>query len=78
MTSTQIQPLADSLMRAVVASGVVTQDNLDQAVAVMRAELKALLTGDEYADERDCILRGSVSQQTTLMSVAASCIQKLR
>jgi len=70
---------ADSVMRGVVAAAAdsVRQD-IDRAIRIMRAECKAFLFGDEYADERDCVMRGSVSQRYAIASVVASCVEKIR
>lgn len=78
-----VDVLCNAVMRGVVASGALDGsrlDNaaLDRAIAIMRAEINALLFGDKYADERDCILRGSVSQSVVVMSVVASCVNKIR
>lgn len=72
-----INRLADTVMRGVVATNVVTEANLDQAVEVMRAECKALLLGEEYKQERAALLSHSVSEQTVLASVVASCVLKI-
>lgn len=77
-TLPSVDALCQSVMRGVVAAGAVTADSdLDRAVEIMRAEVKALLFGDEYADERDCIMRRSVSDATVLRSVVAACVVKI-
>lgn len=73
--------LTDALMTGVARSGVLA-DASDEIVAIatdiMREELKDLLTGDKYANERDCILRGSVHEGYVLASVAAECILRIK
>jgi hypothetical protein len=49
-----ISELANLLMRAVVRSGVLRgSQDIDVALRVMREELKELLVGDRYVDERE-------------------------
>ena len=69
--------LADAVMRGVSASGAVTVDNIDCAVQVMRTELRALLTGEYYADARQSILDRSLSQQTVIALVIVNCVAKI-
>ena len=76
MTSS-IQGIADTVMQGVVGSGVVTHSNAPRACEVMRAEIKSLLTGDSYADERACILAGSVSERYVLARVIVECVAKI-
>lgn len=47
------------------------------ACEVMRAEVKALIFGDEYQAEREAILNHSVSSQTVLALVIANCVGKI-
>jgi hypothetical protein len=72
-----VTPLAQTVMRGVAASGVVTPARLDGAVEVMRNELKELLMGERYADARDCILRGSLHQNYVLGLVIAECVARI-
>lgn len=78
MTDFDIQPLANALMRAVVATGAVTRDNLDAAVAAMRDELKAFFYGDRYADARDCLQRRAVHQGYVIGLIAGNVVGRLR
>jgi hypothetical protein len=48
-----------------------------QAVEVMRAEVKALLMGDEYGVARECVLRGSLHDSYVIGLVVASCLTKI-
>lgn len=73
----EMQGLCDAVMRGVVASGVVTEANIGRAVEVMRAEVKALLTGDEYANERAVVMAGTMPESVVLTSVVASCVLKI-
>ncbi len=72
-----IQQMCKAVMRGVVTSGVVNESNIDRAVEVMRAEIKSLLTGDEYASERSAVLAGTVHEGYVLASVVASCVTKI-
>lgn len=73
-----IDTLAQAIMRGVVATNVVNDGNIDVAVEVMRAECKALLLGEEYEQERAALLDRTVSEQTVLASVVASCALKIK
>lgn len=77
MNDEAIKALADRLMRAVVNTGAVTKANIDTALQIMRAELKAFLIGDEYADARDCALRGSLSNATVFGLLVANTTAKI-
>ena len=72
-----IETLCRAVMIGVVDSGAVTSANLDRAVAVIRAEVKALLHGAEYAPERAAVIAGTVHQGYVIRSVVSSCIGKL-
>ena len=78
MTANPLTSLCDAVMRSVAASGVVTDANMDRAIEVMRAEVKALLVGVEYADERAAVAAGTIHPQVVLNSVVASCLLKIR
>ena len=79
MTDLQnIDRFAHDLMVGVVNSGVVNDRNMTRAIEVMRAEAKAFLTGDDYADERATVLANSVHPGHVMASVVASCVIKIR
>lgn len=74
----QIVALCNTLMVAVTRTGVITdKTDLNFAVKVMRDELNAFLYGDEYKNERECMIAGTVSQQTVWLSVVAHCVNKI-
>ncbi|MDC7784787.1 hypothetical protein PQJ75_00780 [Rhodoplanes sp. TEM] len=50
-----IADIAHRLMRAVVATGVVTNANIDTALVLMREEMRRFLTGPEYSMERELL-----------------------
>ncbi len=77
-TEANITAVANQLMRAVVASGAVTTANIDRAVDVLRAELKALLFDARYAGERDLVAKFRGHEQVVLNIVTAECIKNLR
>jgi hypothetical protein len=72
-----IKPLADRLMRAVVATGAVNKANMDAALDVMRAELKEFLVGAEYADARYCAQTQSLSDATIFGLLVANTTAKI-
>ncbi len=76
-SDTAITPLCDAVMRGVARANVVTEDNVGHAVAIMREEIKALIAGDKYADERDCVVRGSVHGSYVIASVIAECVRRI-
>ena len=57
MTDTNVTAVAGQLMRAVVRSGAIRQQDAAVAARIMREELKALLFGEKYADERALIVK---------------------
>ena len=76
-----ITRLCDAIMHAIadfsVKSGKKVQDYA-QASEVMKAEIKALLFGDEYKSERECLALGTVHQVYIIQSIVASCILKIK
>jgi hypothetical protein len=78
-TDRAITALAESIMRGVVKSGVdlSTDTKIDNAIKVMRAEMMAFLTGDEYAAERECVMLKSLDERYVVASVVAGCVAKL-
>jgi hypothetical protein len=82
MSYNSIENICNSIMRAVVASDVLKNADdasLTRAVEIMRAEVKALLFGPEYADERALVLSSPMNiEAIVLTSIAASCILKIR
>jgi hypothetical protein len=83
MTSTEqaLSTVCTAMMTAVARSGVLDKANdatLTSAVAIMRAEIKALLFGPEYADERAVATGAGNLSSVVVASVAASCILKIK
>ena len=77
MTTTDITSITDRTMRGVVDSGIITEDNMGLAVTVIRAEIKALLFGDEYADKREAVLHNTIHEAYVIGLVIANCITKI-
>lgn len=73
-----VNPIAIAVMRGVVASGVVTDANMEKALEVMRAELKEFLVGETYADARACVLNKSLNERYVLGLVIAECVAKIK
>ena len=77
--SDPIKNLATALMRAVVASGAIRNepgnDNIDDAVQIIREELKEFLVGPKYANERSIVETGG--HQLAFASLAAECVRRL-
>jgi hypothetical protein len=76
MSTVAIRAICDAVMDGVVAAGF---ENLDTAVAVdvIRTEIRSLILGDEYANERGTLIDRTVSEATVVTSVIASCIIKI-
>jgi hypothetical protein len=79
-----VEVICNSLMRKVVASGVMEghQDH-DCAVRVMREELKLFLLPDtdaagKYKDERDVVLNGHNMEAAVLGILALNCVARIR
>jgi hypothetical protein len=52
--------------------------NIDAASRIMKAEIHAFIWGDEYANERDCYVRGTISMDWIMQTLTASCVIKLK
>lgn len=78
MTSSTLDRFCHDIMVGVANSGSVNERNIDRAVTVMRAEIKDFLTGENYADERDTMLRASIHPGYVMASLVASCVIKIR
>jgi hypothetical protein len=77
-----IDRIADEVMKGVVRAGVIrntsgADDNVAQAVAIMRAEIKALIAGDTYADAREAIRNGALHEGYVIGLVIANCIDRI-
>ncbi|MGH2367598.1 MAG: hypothetical protein ACRDI2_05310 [Chloroflexota bacterium] len=78
--TSDITSLGETVMRGVVASGVVNADDpeaVGRAVEIIRSEVWALLAGPEYEDDRAAVLAHTVSEMTVVQSAIASCILKI-
>jgi hypothetical protein len=74
-----VAALSNQLMRAVVASGCIrrgVESDLSLGVEVMRAELKAFLTEERYADERALALSPG-GHQLAFASLVAACVARI-
>lgn len=76
----QVSRLCESVTLAVMR--IVPQAELDanaeRAMSIIREEIKALIFGPGYADHRECLLRGTLSESVVLADVVMACVQKLR
>lgn len=75
-----ITTLANGIMTAVAeawARGRVKPQDLDQAVQVMRDQLKSFLTGQEYQDTREALLAGTLSQQWAMADLVTGILTKI-
>lgn len=70
-----VTQLADALMRAVVASGAVTESKVEVACAIMREELKAFVFGPTYADERELAVTGR--HHIAFAALVAACVNRI-
>jgi len=74
--------LCNTILRAVVNASRakltgMPDTGLKAASEIMKAEVKSFLFGDEYKNERECVLAGTVHQNTVVASVVASCVNKI-
>jgi len=70
---------ANALMNAVVNAGVVTHDNIDLAVQIMRRELKSLLAGEgAYVDAREAVLQGAIHEGWVFRLLVTECVAAIR
>ena len=51
--------------------------DLDQAVSVMRSEVLAFLKGPEYADSRECLRLGTLSEKWILADLVTAILEKV-
>lgn len=78
-----VTQLADTLMRAVVASGAVREEDADIACKIMRAEMKAFLMPSEdpankYQPARELAQTGLPGAAGLAMaSLTAECIKRI-
>lgn len=72
-----VEALSMRVMRGVVATGAVSATNMDRAVEVMRAEIKALLTDPRYAAQRQAVMDRRVSEGTVVATVVATCAARI-
>ncbi len=73
-----VDVMADAVMRGVAAAEVVNDANMTSALEIMRAELKELFCGAEYASERECVASGSIHSNVVLGIVVLKCIKKIK
>ena len=72
-----ITTVSRAVMKGVADSGAINNDNMDVALHIMRTEIKAFFLDEAYADDRACIIAGSIHPGYVLASVVASCIVKI-
>lgn len=72
-----IKRLADAVMRGVVNSGAIFESDVDVAVKIMRAELKEFVCGPKYADSRECLKAGTLSEAYVLAGLVADCVLQI-
>lgn len=70
-----VERFAQGVMRAVVASGVVTEAKIEVAVAVMRRECKAFLFEARYENERQIAMQGR--EALAMASLVATCVAEI-
>ncbi len=78
-----VSALCNTVMRGVVDTGVVTHANLDAAVEIIRAEVKALIlperdSAGEYTDARAAVLAGTIHDGWVVRLVVVNCAAKIR
>ncbi len=76
----QLNDLCDAVMRG-VAAGIKSAGrkvhDYGQAAEVMRLEIKSLLFGEGYKEEREALMAHAVSEQIVIASVVAGCLAKI-
>lgn len=75
MNTAIVTAAANELMRAVVATGCVRDEDCAMAAQIMREELTAFLTDARYADERAITLTGQSG--IALASLVAKCVHRI-
>ena len=74
-----IKEFCDSIMKGVIATGIVTDDNKKKAIEIMREEVKAFFTftDDRYADQRGSVMDGTIHQNYVIADIVTECVQRL-
>lgn len=74
-----VKEFCNSIMRGVVATGVVTEENSKLAVKIMREEAKLFLNpkSDKYENHRKCVMLGTMSEDYIIAGIVAECVERL-
>lgn len=72
-----VESFCESVARAVIATGVVTEAKIATASAVLKAEIKAFMFEAEYANERALALQSRDGERLALASLVAGCVAKI-
>lgn len=81
LTESAVKQISETIMQGVAVlireTGKQVAD-YGQATEVIKAEIKAFLFGDEYADERYCLINRTLHERVILSSVCLGAFQKIR
>ena len=73
-----VTDLCETIMKAVIETGVITDSNIKIAADIMNEEVKALFTGDKYQHHRECIQDRSLHDGYILAYVIVECVDRIR
>ena len=72
-----VKEFCQAIMRGVINTGIITDDNQIEAVQVMREEAKAFFTGEKYEAQRECVLNGTLSDGYIIADIVTECVARL-
>lgn len=73
-TDANISKLCDAVMRGFAAALNYKVADIDRAIAIMRAETKALFFKERYKDAREAVMLGSLNERYVVGLVVAECV----
>ena len=73
-----VQEFCASLMRGVVATGLVNKENAKIALEIMRQESIAFFTDDKYKNHRDSAVLGTLHDGYIMADLITECAEKIR
>ena len=73
-----IKGFCEAIMKGVVATGLVTEENTQAACDIMKEEAKAFFTGEKYEAQRECVLNGTLHDSYIIADIITECVTRLQ
>ena len=74
---TMVKEFCQQIMKGVVDTGIVTQENAEKACDIMKEEAKAFFTGEKYENQRQCIQDGTLHDGYIIADIVTECVSRL-